>query len=100
MKKRTKVILGIVIVVLFAYSVIATFAVRETIGGNYIAEKATENRAEYYQMMSFAYSLASAIESGKYDEEDIDYMFSNRAKQMKYDEKTFRKCVELILKSE
>ena len=30
MKKRTKVILGVVIGVLFAYSVIATFAVRET----------------------------------------------------------------------
>ena len=95
-----KVIIGIVIGVLFVYSVIATFAVRETIGGNYIAKKATENKTEYYQMMGFAYSMASAIESGQYDEENIDYMFSNRVKQMEYDEKTFRKCVEMILKEE
>lgn len=100
MKKKTKVILGVIIGVLFVYSVIATFAVHETIGGNYIAEKATKNKTEYYQMMSFAYSMASVIESGRYDEEDIDYMFSNRVKQMKYDEKTFRKCVELILEAE
>lgn len=100
MKKRTKVILGVIIGVLTVYSVIATFAVRETIGGNHIAEKATKNKTEYYQMMGFAYSMASAIESGRYDEENIDYLFSNRVKQMGYDEESFRKCVELILEAE
>lgn len=100
MRKRTKVILGVIIGVLVVYSVIATAAVRETRVGNYIAESATENKMEYYKMMSFAYSMASAIESGRYDDEDIDYMFSNRVQQMKYDEKTFRKCVELILETE
>ena len=100
MKKRTKVILGVIIGVLAIYSVIATVAVRETIGGNYIAEKATDDKSDYYTMMSFAYSMASSIESGRYDDEDIDKLYAMRAEQMEYDEKTFRKCVNLILEKE
>ena len=44
MKKRTKVILGVVIGVLFAYSVIATFAVRELMTPEIIGIWDYENR--------------------------------------------------------
>ncbi len=97
MKMRTKVILGVIISVLFVYSVIATSVVRDMKTANNIAAKATENKTEYYQMMAFAYSMASAIESGKYDEEQVDELYAIRAKQRNYDESLFRKCVELIL---
>ena len=40
MKKRTKVILGVVIGVLLAYSIIATFAMRSTI--NELEQKTTD----------------------------------------------------------
>ena len=48
MKKRTKVILGVIIGVLFVYSVAATFAVRETM-------KELEQQTTNYEIMEERY---------------------------------------------
>lgn len=107
MKKSTKIILGVIIGVLVAYSALMTFSLYISTQeynkfsiGNHIAEKATENKTEYYQMKAFAYSMASAIESGRYDEEQIDELYASRVEQRGYDESLFRKCVEIILETE
>ncbi|MBE7039133.1 MAG: hypothetical protein E7398_00210 [Ruminococcaceae bacterium] len=100
MKKRTKVILGVIIGVLTIYSVIATFAVREMTNKNIVVARATDNKSEYFQMKAFAYSIASAVEKGQYDEEQIDYLIKQRVENFDYDETAFRKCVDLILKTE
>lgn len=102
-----KVILGVIIGLLVLYSALMTFSLymsaqdyNKMNAGNRVAAKATENKAEYYQMLGFAYSMASAIESGRYDEKEIDELYINRAESRGYDEESFRKCVELILEAE
>lgn len=107
MKKGTKVILGVIIGVLVTYSAFMTFSVyvmsqgyNKFSAGNRVVERATENKADYFQMKAFAYSMASAIESGRYDEEEVDELYKIRVEQMDYDEARFRECVEIILETE
>lgn len=107
MKKGTKVILGVIIGVLVLYSAFMTFGVyvmsqeyNKFSAGNHVAAKATENKEDYYQMKAFAYSMASAIESGRYDEEQVDELYKMRVEQRDYDEALFRECVEIILETE
>jgi hypothetical protein len=103
MKKRIKIIIG----VLLAYSVITTvglcvLSVREHAkfsAGDRTVERAVENKADYYQMKSFAYSLASAVESGRYDEENADE-YASRVARLGYDKEAFLEYVKMILEAE
>lgn len=107
MKKVTKIILGVIIGVLFAYSAFMTLGVyvisqdyNKLSVGNHIAAKAAENKSEYHEMMGIAYSVASAIESGRYDKEQIDEIIEFKAENRGYDETAFRECVNSILEAE